>query len=212
MTEMKVLRIASVVLCLFALPVAAQEASEPVPHRVDTPAAAPDLTEAAKGPGAPVDPRTYKIGPEDVVVVRVWREPELSGAIVVRPDGKIAMPLIGEVEAAGATPEELNGRIIEALSKFMNRPEVTVAIQQVNSKKYYISGEVFRPGAFPLVTPTTVLSALTNAGGFREFANTKKITILRGTERLKFNYRDVIKGKNTAQNVLLEPDDHIIVP
>jgi polysaccharide biosynthesis/export protein len=160
---------------------------------------------------APVDPKTYKIGAEDVLMVRVWREPDLSGPVAVRPDGKFTLPLIGEVMAADLTPEEVGNKITEELSKMMNRPQVIVSVQNVNSKKYYIAGEVNRPGVYPLAVPTTVLQALTGAGGFREFANLKNIVILRGEERIKFNYKDVIRGKNLKQNVLVEPGDHIIV-
>ena len=167
-------------------------------------------------PGAPatpvIDPKKYSIGAEDVLLIKVWREAELSGPAVVRPDGKISMPLVGEIQAAGITPESLSATIAEGLSKYMTRPEVSVSVTAVNSKRYFISGEVNRPGAYPLLIPTTVLEALVNAGGFRDFADTKKIVVLRGATRLPFNYKEVIKGKKTEQNILLEPGDHIIVP
>jgi polysaccharide export outer membrane protein len=161
---------------------------------------------------APVDPKTYVIGPEDILAVRVWREPELSGAVQVRPDGKITLPLIGELEAAGQTPEGLKNKVVEALQEFIVKPDVIVSLQSVQSRKYYITGEVSRPGTFPLIVPVTVLEALTNAGGFREFANTKKITILRKGKILKFNYNDVVKGKNMQQNIPIENGDYIVVP
>jgi polysaccharide biosynthesis/export protein len=167
---------------------------------------------AAAGAAEPVDPKSYKIGAEDVLQVRVWKEQEISGAYTVRPDGKITLPLVGDVQAATLTPEELTKSITTALDKYINDPEVTVAVAAVLSKKYYITGEVGRTGAFPLVTPTTVMEALTGAGGFKEFANTKKIVILRGTKRLKFNYKDFVKGKNLEQNIYLENGDYIIVP
>jgi len=132
--------------------------------------------------------------------------------LVVRPDGKVSVPLIGEIQAAGLTPEKLSANIAEGLQKIMVHPEVTVGVERVNSKKYYIQGEVNRPGSYPLVIDTTVLEALVNAGGFREFANTKKITILRGSQRLKFNYKEVTKGKKMEQNILVKPSDQIIVP
>jgi polysaccharide biosynthesis/export protein len=167
-------------------------------------------------PGAPatpaIDPKKYIIGAEDVLSIKVWREAELSGPAVVRPDGKISMPLVGEIQAAGITPESLSATIAEGLSKYMTRPEVSVSVTVVNSKRYFISGEVNRPGAYPLLIPTTILEALVNAGGFRDFADTKKIVVLRGAARRSFNYKEVIKGKKTEQNVLLEPGDHIIVP
>lgn len=163
-------------------------------------------------PAAPVDPNTYKIGPEDQLAIRVWREPEVSGSVIVRPDGKISLPLIGDVQAGGKTPEELGKLIAEKLSDFLTSPEVLVQVTAVRSKKYYITGQVMRTGAFPLVVPTTVLEALSKAGGFRDWAQKKKIIILRGSKRIKFNYNEVIKGKNLEQNIYLQDGDHIIVP
>ncbi|MBI4874747.1 MAG: polysaccharide biosynthesis/export family protein [Acidobacteria bacterium] len=186
------------------------QAAKPDARTADPPKTT--LEEAAKGVGAAVDPKTYKIGPEDILLVRVWREPELSGPLAVRPDGRITLPLVGELMAAGLTPEQLTASISTVLAKFINRPEVLVSVQAVNSKKFMVSGEVNRPGAYPLVTPVTVLEAIVQAGGVREFANKKKIVIMRGAERLKFNYNDVIKGKNLAQNVQIEHGDHIVVP
>lgn len=168
--------------------------------------------QAAQGVGAPVDPKTYRIGPEDILGVKVWRENDLSGQVMVRPDGMISMPLVGELKAAGQTPDELAKSITEALLKNMNRAEVFVSVLQVNSKKYYITGEVNRPGQYPLITQTNVMQALSGAGGLREFANGKKIVIMRGDQRLKFNYKEFIDGKNLKQNVGLENGDHIIVP
>lgn len=191
-----------------------RSAAKPVPGAADPAKMGAPAAEGAKGAGAAslVDSKTFIIGPEDVLGIRVWREPELSGQFVVRPDGKISLPLVNEVQAAGLTPEQLSGGIVQSLSRYMNRPEVSVSVMAVNSRKYYIQGEVQKPGAYPLVVPTTVLEALVNAGGFREFANTKKIRILRnGKEQLKFNYKDVTRGKHTEQNIQLQPGDQIIV-
>jgi polysaccharide export outer membrane protein len=160
----------------------------------------------------PVDTKTFVIGAEDVLNIRVWREPELSGSYNVRPDGKISLPLVNEIQAAGLTPEQLSAAVGESLKKYINRPEVSISVQAVNSRKYYIQGEVQRPGAYPLVVPTTVLEALVNAGGFREFANTKKIIILRnGKQRIRFNYKEVTNGKHPEQNIQVQPGDQIIV-
>ena len=145
-------------------------------------------------------------------MIRVWREPDLSGPVGVRPDGKISLPLIGELQAAGVTPEKLAEKITEGFSKYVASPEVMVQVASVNSKKYFISGEVMRPGSYPLVVPTTVLEALAIAGGFRDYADRKKIMIMRGPKRYSFNYTEVVKGKNLLQNILLESGDHIIVP
>jgi len=178
---------------------------------------AAEAVKSAVGPtpmptAAPVDPKTFQIGPEDILLIRVWREPELSSAVEVRPDGKISLPLIGELQAAGETAESLKTKVVELLSEYINKPEVMVSIQAVRSRRYHIQGEVTRPGTFPLVVPVTILEALTNAGGFREFANTKKITVLRKGKIIKFNYNDVVKGKNLDQNIMLENGDFIHVP
>jgi len=161
---------------------------------------------------AAVDPNKYLIGAEDALFIKVWREPDYSGPAFVRPDGKITMPLIGEVQAGGLTPIQLTKSITESLTKLINNPDVTVFVTEVRSKKYYIDGEVNRSGSFPLITATTILEALTNASGFREFSNPKKITILRGKKILKFNYKEVIAGKHMEQNVFVESGDHIHVP
>lgn len=174
--------------------------------------AKPPANAAAHAVGAPVDTKTYIIGAEDVLNIRVWNEAQLSGTFTVRPDGKISLPLVNEVQAAGQTPEKLGADIAEGLSKFMNHPDVSVSLQTVNSKKYFIMGEVMKTGSFPLLIPTTVLEALVNAGGFRDFAKKSSIVIIRGGQRLHFNYSKVIKGKNTQENILLEPGDQIIVP
>ncbi|MFN7925762.1 MAG: polysaccharide biosynthesis/export family protein [Bryobacteraceae bacterium] len=175
----------------------------------------PKQTQEAK-PGepalpAPVDPKTYKIGAEDVIRVSVWREPELSFTAGVRPDGMITAPLIGEVQVSGLTPLELGGKLKEEFSKLVNNPVVSVDVQQVRSRKYYITGQVGKPGQFPLVVPLTVLEALTLAGGPTEFANKKKITIMRGTQRFYFNWNEMLKGKNPQQNIYVENGDFIVV-
>lgn len=193
----------------------AQEAPPPQ-SKPETPAQAP---EAAKpSPLEPVtvpasvDPKSYRLGPDDVVNIRVWREQELTGMHVIRPDGKITMPLIKEIDAKGLTPDELAKRITERLTEIIKEPQVTVDVFQVRSQKYYITGEVNRPGPYYLTGPLTVFDALSLAGGFKEFANKKDIKIIRGTNRLKFNYNDVVKGKNLKQNIHIEPGDTILVP
>ena len=159
-----------------------------------------------------VDPKTYAIGIGDVLYIRVWREMDFTGAYGVRPDGKITIPLVGDVQAAGLTPERLGEQLKEALAEYINSPDVSVSLQQVNSKKFFITGEVARPGEYTLVTPTRVFDALSNASGFRDFANKKKILIIRGAERIRFNYLEVLKGKNPEQNIFIENGDTIVVP
>jgi polysaccharide biosynthesis/export protein len=162
---------------------------------------------------APVDDKTYVIGAEDVLQIDVWDDTRLSRAHSVRPDGYISMPLINEIKAADKTPSQLREEIIERLKagEYLKSPEVNVSVQEVRSKFFLIQGEVGKPGKYPLLIPTRVLEALVNAGGFAPFADQKKIVIQRGTERFKFNYKEVIDGKKLEQNILLQPGDLIIV-
>lgn len=160
---------------------------------------------------------TFVIGNDDVLAINVWKEPDISRAIPVRSDGKISLPLVGEVQAAGVTPLKLEQDIAARLKNYIAEPEVTVIVQQVNSQKFNILGQVNRPGSYPLATSPTVLDAIAVAGGFRDFAKQKAIYVLRqnpdGTQsRMPFNYKDVVKGHNTAQNVKLQPRDTIVVP
>jgi polysaccharide export outer membrane protein len=211
--------LAAILLACTALGAAAQErGAAPPPQQKDSaretgkgkPAAAADR-EGSDEHGI-ADPKSYVIGPEDVIAVKVWREADLSGEHMVRPDGRISLPLVSDVEAAGQTPEQLAKAIAEGLSKYMNQPEVSVAVRAINSKFYFIQGEVLKPGKYPLLIPTTDLQALVNAGGFQEFANRKKIVVMRGEKRHKFNYKDVINGKNLDQNIELLNGDLIVVP
>jgi polysaccharide biosynthesis/export protein len=161
------------------------------------------------------DPR-YVIGAQDVLDVNVWKEPDLTREVPVRPDGKISLPLLNDVQAAGLTPTELAARITTGLDKFMTSPQVTVIVSQINSQRVYIIGEVTRAGAYSLLPGMTVLQALSNAGGFTAFANLKNIYVLREEngkpQKLFFNYKEVISGKKSEQNVELKPGDTIMVP
>ena len=164
---------------------------------------------------ATTDP-SYMIGAEDVLDVNVWKEPDLTRVVPVRPDGKITLPLINDVQAAGSTPQQLAASVTEKLRKFMTDPQVTVIVTQINSQRVFVIGEVLRAGAFPLVPGTTILQALANAGGFTTFANVKKIHVMRMVNgkqtEFPFNYRDVVKGENSDQNIKLQPGDTIVVP
>ena len=160
----------------------------------------------------PQDDHPFILGAEDQITVLVYGSTEFSGAHMVRPDGKITMPFLGDVTAAGLSPIELGNVVKERLKKYLVDPDVSVSVNAVNSKRYYIQGEVNKTGAFPLLVPTKVLEALVNAGGFRDFANQKKIVVMRVTgERLDFNYKEVIRGKKMEQNIYLKPGDIIIV-
>ncbi|MGO9255800.1 MAG: polysaccharide biosynthesis/export family protein [Bryobacteraceae bacterium] len=162
---------------------------------------------------APISEKTYVIGAEDVLNITVWNSQPLSGSHTVRPDGRISMPLVGEIMAAGKTPLELETEITGKLKSgnIIKTPNVAVSVAAVNSKKYYLEGEVNKPGQYNLIVPTTVLQALVNAGGFKDFANQTHIRILRGKETFNFNYKQVIKNQHTEQNIYLEPGDIIIV-
>jgi polysaccharide export outer membrane protein len=188
-----------------------QSQQQQPPAKIDE---APKVLPNSQGPNgaAPaVDPNTYVIGVEDVVGIQVFHEEALSRQVTVRPDGKITMPLIGDLQADGLTPERLRKAIKDALGTLMNNPDVTITILGVNSKRYTIAGQVMRPGQVALVMPTKVFDALNNAG-FRDFAATKKIKIIRGSKRIPFNYNEVLKGKKLEQNIFLEPGDTIYVP
>ena len=192
---------------------------------VVTPALAQNSTEnpkAAKSAAAGVaakpateDPN-YVIGAQDVLDISVWKEPEVSRTVPVRPDGKISLPLLNDVQAAGLTPAQLAAQLTESLKKFVANPQVTVIVTAINSQRIYLLGEVTRAGAYPLLPGMTVLQALSSGGGFTQFANTKKIYLLRlenGKQvKYPFNYKEVIGGRNPDQNISLKAGDTIVVP
>jgi polysaccharide export outer membrane protein len=162
--------------------------------------------------GEPVNSSSYKIGAADVLNVHVWNEEKFSGPATVHQDGMFTMPLLGDLKAGGMTPVQVEGEVTKALAKYVRQPLVTITVQQVGSKKYYMDGQIARPGEFPLVVPTTILEAISKAGGLLPFGNAKKIYVLRGSNRIKFNYKDVLHGKHMEQNIQLESGDHVVVP
>ena len=175
-----------------------------------------------KSAGAPAQQQTaaattdssYRIGPQDVLRIDVWKETEISRSVPVRPDGKISLPLLNDVQAAGLTAMELANVISEGLKKFITNPQVTVTVTEILSQRIYVTGEVTRPGAFPLLPKMTALQAISSAGGFTQFANPKKRYVLR-TENGKqvkhpFNYKEVLNGK--AEDIPLLPGDTLVVP
>jgi polysaccharide export outer membrane protein len=195
-----------------AVPVRAQDQSGVAkPAQPAIPAMASDN---AKKP-ATTDPN-YVIGAQDVLDVSVWKEPEVSRIVPVRPDGKISLPLLNDVQAAGLTPAQLAVQITESLKKYVTSPQVTVIITTINSQRVYILGEVTRPGAFPLLPGMTVMQALSSAGGFTPFAKMKSIYVLRTDNGKKvkfpFNYKEAINGKNSEQDIQLKAGDTIVVP
>lgn len=170
-----------------------------------------------EAPAGKIHDDSYVIGNDDVLAINVWKEPDISRSIPVRSDGKISLPLVGEVQASGDTPLKLEKDIASRLKSYIEEPEVTVIVQQVNSQKFNILGMVNRPGLYPISNSPTVLDAIGIAGGFRDFAKQKSIYVLRqnpdGSQtRLPFNYKNVVNGKNPAQNISLQPRDTIVVP
>src|ERR1700723_3149102 len=190
---------------------AQQNAGSKQPSQPGAPAVA---TEVSK-PAATTD-GNYIIGPQDVLDISVWKEPEVSRVVPVRPDGKISLPLLNDVQAAGLTPAALAAQITESLKKYLTNPQVTVIVTTINSQRVYISGEVVRPGAFPMLPGMTVMQALTSAGGFTPFAKMKSIYVLRDDNgkkvKFQFNYKAVVNGKNADQDIELKAGDTIVVP
>jgi len=165
---------------------------------------------------APVAAEDYVIGADDVLSVVFWREKELSVDAVVRPDGKISLPLMNEVMAAGLTPEQLRDRITKLASAFVKDPQATVVVKEVNSRKVYITGQVEKPGAYPLTTRLSVMQLIAMAGGLKEYAKSDRIVVMRleqGREvRHRFDYKKVLEGKDDARNLEMRPGDTVVVP
>jgi len=194
-----------------------------VPSLVATRAGAQPSARTPSATSAPSTPTTevsvtddYVIGAEDVLGVQFWREPEMSGDVVVRPDGMITLPLLGDVKADGLKPNVLRDQVKAAAGRFLTDANVTVIVRQVNSRKVYITGQVAHPGAYSLASPRTVLQALAMAGGVTEYAESDNISIARTeggkTKLFKFNYKNVSKGKGIEQNIQLQPGDTVMVP
>lgn len=157
----------------------------------------------------------YVIGPEDVLHIAVWREADLTATLPVRPDGKISLPLLNDVQASGLTPQQLASSVTEKLKKYIADPRVTVVVTQINSKRVFMVGEVLHPGPMSMIANMTVLQALSSAG-LNQFANTKRIYVLRTEngkqQKLPVNYRKLVKGEQIEQNYVLQPGDEIVVP
>lgn len=167
----------------------------------DTPAAVPD---------------DFVIGPDDTLSIVFWREKEMSADVVVRPDGKVSVPLLNDVQAAGLTPEQLRARLVEAASKYIENPNASVVVKDIKSRTVFITGYVTKPGTYQLLSGLNVLQLIALAGGLQEYADSKNITVMRkvdGKQRyFKFNFKEVIAEKRPEQNILLMPGDTIVVP
>ena len=198
-------------LLALAIPASAQDKTDK--NQPAQAAAAAGSNAAARN--ATQDPN-YIIGAQDVLDVSVWKEPDLTRSVPVRPDGKISLPLLNDVQAAGLTPAQLAAQITTSLKKFVTDPQVTVIVSAINSQRIFVMGEVIRAGAYPLLPNMTVLQALSASGGFTQYANLKKIYVLRQEEgkqvKYPFNYKDAVGGKQPEQNITLKAGDTIIVP
>jgi polysaccharide biosynthesis/export protein len=207
------LRIALIPLVLVGVEIGAmagQSDAQPTDNKPKAPPAA-EISKPAKAAAGP----TYVIGAEDTLHIDVWKEPDLTTTLPVRPDGMISLPLLNDVQAAGLTPMQLAASISEKLKKYLADPRVTVVVTQMNSQRYYVTGEVLHSGAQALLPDMTVLQALANAG-FTQFANTKGIYLLRQEngkqQRIPVNYKQLVKGEAMGQNIIIKPGDTIVVP
>lgn len=210
MTSKRSILLAPMALLVFGIPAGAQSNAA---TKSTTPP--PDPAASVDAKPATTDPN-YVIGAQDVLDISVWHEPDLTRVVPVRPDGKISLPLLNDVQAGGLTPTKLSAEITTGLKKFVTDPQVTVIVSVINSQRVYILGEVNRAGAYPLVPGMTVLQALSSGGGFTQFANTKKIYVLRTegnkSDKYPFNYKDVIAGRHPEENITLKAGDTIVVP
>lgn len=203
-------------ICLMVVSAAAQErAKAPATGRQSSVARADSRQQSEKPQPASQDP-IYVIGPDDILDISVWKEPDFSLRLPVRPDGKISLPLLNDVQAAGLTPMQLAASVAVMLRKYLTQPQVTVIVTQMNSRRVYMIGEVMRPGPIPMLPNMTVLQALATAGGPSQFANQKGIYVLRTEDgkqvKYPFNYKEAIKGKAPMQDIALKPGDTIVIP
>lgn len=203
---------------VFAIPASAQDgASSKQSGPPTSPAVVSNASKAGdqQKTGATTDPN-YVIGPQDVLDISVWKEPEVSRIVPVRPDGKVSLPLLNDVQASGLTPAALAGQITESLKKYVTNPQVTVIVATINSQRVYLLGEVNRAGAFPLIPGMTVLQAISSGGGFTQYAKTKAIYVLRNENgkpvKYPFNYKEVISGRKPEQDISLKAGDTVVVP
>jgi polysaccharide biosynthesis/export protein len=202
-----------VVVALAFIPIAATVAGGMSAQEAPATAPAAGTNTAVIGPsGDP--PEGFVIGPEDVLSIVFWRDKEMSTRVTVRPDGRISLPLLDEVQAAGLTPEDLRARLIEESKRFFGNPTVTVVVEHINSRKVFITGQVVKPGPYVITVPTTVLQLISMAGGLKDFADSKNIMIVRResgrTSSYAFDYRNI--RRNLAQNIELRPGDTVVVP
>jgi polysaccharide export outer membrane protein len=186
-------------------------------HAWQGPAPSSSSAPGERDPAAVPLPAGYVIGPADVLTIVFWRDKDMSAeAAVVRPDGKVSLPLLNDVQAAGLTPDDLRARLMEAATKYVQDPNVTVVVKEIHSRNVYITGNVTRAGTYPLTGGLNVLQLIALAGGLLEYADASSIVVMRteGAEQrmFKFNYKDVVKQKHVEQNIPLKPGDTVVVP
>jgi len=211
-------------LSLFVMPLHAQQAKHTEGSAAAAAPAAVTATADKAPPAAPPaasapsvePPGDYVIGPEDVLGIVFWRDRDLSADVIVRPDGRISLPLLNDVDVAGLTPDQVRTKVVESARRYVDEPTATVVVRQINSRKVFITGNVERPGTFPLLRSTTVLQLIALAGGLKEFAKAGDIVVVRNDSghqtTFPFNYDDLKRQKNLAQNIVLKPGDTVIVP
>ncbi|MFA5911507.1 MAG: polysaccharide biosynthesis/export family protein [Vicinamibacterales bacterium] len=175
-----------------------------------------DHESVAAAPAAPALPPGYLIGADDVLAIVYWREKDMSAEVTVRPDGKVALPLLNELQAAGLTPDDFRDRVVAAARQFIEEPNPTVMVKTINSRRVFITGQVEKPGPYPLNNSATVLQLIAMAGGLKEFAKGKNISVLRFVDGAqvvhRFNYQDALNRRNLEQNIALQPGDTVLVP
>jgi len=201
--------IAAIAAALFVASVNAAAQTKPAPQTVTVKPQAPAATSVTV-------PSDYVIGPADVLSIAFRNEKDMTGDYIVRPDGKITLPLVGDIDAIGVTPEALTDKVVKASDKFFVNPTVSVGVKVINSRKVSITGYVEKPGQYDILGPMDVLQLMSLAGGLREYTSGKNIIIIRGDganqTSFKFNYKDILEGKNLKQNIPLKPGDRVVVP
>jgi polysaccharide biosynthesis/export protein len=195
-----------VIACLTASTLGASDQLPPLAKE-----AVPAVSEVRVPTPAPPPPG-YVIGQGDRLSIVFWKDTEITSEVVVRPDGRISLPLLNDIDAAGLTPDQLRAKLLDAAGRFIADPAATVVVKEIHSRRIFITGNVDKPGAYPLTGPTTVLQLIAMAGGLREFVSGKNIAIVRGANRVTFDYKSVVSGKKLYQNIELRPGDTVIVP
>lgn len=207
------LRVLLVVVCTALSTSASAQTAAQARSSVNEPAGTASVDRQL--PPAVTPPLGYVIGADDVLSIRFWSDEQLSAEVVVRPDGKISVPLLNDVQATGLTPEQLSESLEKAATKFIEEPNATVIVREIRSRKVYVLGQVGKPGSVPLNGEMNVLQLLASVGGVSEYADKSGITVIRSEngkeQRFKFNYNDVVKGKNMQQNIRLQPGDTVVV-